>query len=220
MPWGTHAILLLFCAGSAWGQATATLKGIVRDPSGAELAQATILLRNALTGYESRTETSAGGAFQIANIPFQNYQLTVARAGFLESRQTVALQSNVPVELAIMLALHSISEEVSVTAFDRSELVDVEATGTRTQLNLAQMEHMPIAVGSRALESVLLSMPGFAADANGAIHPRGAHNQMTYVIDGMPVSDQLTGAFGNGIDSSIVQTLELYTGDIPAEYGS
>ena len=97
--------------------------------------------------------------------------------------------------------------------------MDAEATGTRTQLNLAQIERMPVPAGSRALEAVLLSFPGFAADANGAIHPRGAHNQMTYVIDGMPIGDQLTGAFGNGIDAAIVQTIELFTGDIPAEFG-
>jgi hypothetical protein len=43
---------------------------------------------------------------------------------------------------------------------------------------------------------------------------------MTYVIDGMPVSDQLTGAFANAVDPSIVQTIELFTGNVPAEYGS
>jgi hypothetical protein len=90
-----------------------------------------------------------------------------------------------------------------VGAFEKAQLVDSEATGTRTQLSLAQIETMPIPVGTRGLESILLSFPGFAADANGAIHPRGAHNQMTYVIDGMPIGDQLTGAFGNGIDSNI-----------------
>ena len=43
---------------------------------------------------------------------------------------------------------------------------------------------------------------------------------MTYVIDGMPVSDQLTGAFANAVDPSIVQTIELFTGNVPAEFGS
>ncbi|MCX7605279.1 MAG: TonB-dependent receptor plug domain-containing protein, partial [Bryobacteraceae bacterium] len=74
--------------------------------------------------------------------------------------------------------------------------------------------------GNRGLESILVSMPGFAQNANGAIHPRGAHNQMTFVIDGMPVSDQLTGAFANAVDPNIVQTVELFTGNIPAEYGN
>ena len=109
---------------------------------------------------------------------------------------------------------------ISVTAFETAGLVDSEATGTRTQLDMAQIERMPVPAGARALESVLLSFPGFAANANGAIHPRGAHNQMTFVIDGMAISDQLTGAFGNGIESSIVQSIELFTGNIPAEYGS
>ena len=67
-------------------------------------------------------------------------------------------------------------------------LVDPEGTGTRTELNATVMNQLPVAPTSRGLESVLLTFPGFAANANGAIHPRGAHNQMTYVIDGMPVS--------------------------------
>lgn len=41
-----------------------------------------------------------------------------------------------------------------------------------------------------------------------------------YVIDGMPVSDQLTGSFANAVDPSIVQNIELYTGNVPAEFGS
>ena len=91
---------------------------------------------------------------------------------------------------------------------------DAESTGTRTELNSTATRRLPLAPGTRGLESMLLTFPGFAANANGAIHPRGAHNQMTYVIDGMPVSDQLTGAFANAVDPSIVQTLELFTGNV------
>ncbi len=79
---------------------------------------------------------------------------------------------------------------------------------------------MPVAVSSRGLESVLVTFPGFAQNANGAIHPRGAHNQMTFVVDGLPISDQLTGAFANSLDVGVVQTVELVTGNVPAEFGS
>ena len=88
------------------------------------------------------------------------------------------------------------------------------------QLTASAIERLPVPNGARGLEGVLLTFPGFAANANGAIHPRGAHNQMTYVVDGMPISDQLTGAFANAVDPSIVQSIELYTGNVPAEYGS
>ncbi|HWQ53507.1 MAG TPA: TonB-dependent receptor [Bryobacteraceae bacterium] len=207
-------------AASLGAQTSATLKGRVQDPSGAAVAGASIWLRNPLSGYEQHAETDAGGGFTITNIPFQDYTLAVEKSGFTASARTVALRSNVPVEIEVRLAVGEVAENIAVTAFETARLVDAEATGTRTQLDMAQIERMPVPAGARALESVLLSFPGFAADANGAIHPRGAHNQMTYVIDGMPISDQLTGAFGNGIDSSIVQTIELYTGNIPAEYGS
>ena len=214
-------MLAFFCGGAAlWAQATATLNGHVQDASGGVVAQASVSLHNSLTGFQKQIETEANGAFVIGNIPFQDYVVTVRKAGFAETSQPVALRSNLPLEITITLPLEGVFQELSVTAFDKAPLVDTEATGTRTQLNLEQIEKMPIAVGTRGLESVLLSFPGFAADANGAIHPRGAHNQMTYVIDGMPIGDQLTGAFGNGVDSSIVQSIELFTGDIPAEYGS
>lgn len=201
-------------------QTTALLRGRVVDPSGAVVAAAAVTLENPLSGYRQQVQTDAEGAFVIGNIPFQDYTLRVEREGLAPHSRTISLRSNIPVDVTVTLSLQAVTDEVQVTAFAARDMVDVEATGTRTQLNLAQIEHMPVPSGTRALESLLLSFPGFAASANGAIHPRGAHNQMTYVIDGMPISDQLTGGFGNGVDANIVQTIELFTGDIPVEFGS
>jgi outer membrane cobalamin receptor len=98
--------------------------------------------------------------------------------------------------------------------------VDTTSAGTRHAVAITRIERMPVAVTSRGLEAVLVAFPGFAQNANGAIHPRGAHNQMTFVVDGLPISDQLTGAFANALDVGVVQTAELMTGNIPAEFGS
>ena len=78
---------------------------------------------------------------------------------------------------------------------------------------MTRIEQLPVAVSSRGLEAVLVSFPGFAQNANGAIHPRGAHNQMTFVVDGLTISDQLTGAFANSLGVGVVQTVELVTGN-------
>ncbi|MGQ9633823.1 MAG: carboxypeptidase regulatory-like domain-containing protein [Bryobacteraceae bacterium] len=201
-------------------QSTAMLRGRVLDPSGAVVEGAVASLENALSGYGHHTLSDAEGVFVIANIPLQEYMLRVVKEGLAPQLSTVSLRTNVRLELTVRLGLAAVSDEVQATAFAAREMLDVEATGTRTQLNLAQIERIPVPSGARGLGSLLLSFPGFAADANGAIQPRGAHNQMTYVIDGVPISDQLTGSFGNGVDSSIVQTIELFTGDIPAEFGS
>ena len=204
----------------AYGQATAVLQGLVQDPSGSAIPGASVTVSNIRTGFERTVGSDADGEFKISNIPFQTYELAVTSEGFGRHSQAVALLSNVPVTVEVPLSLADQLETVEVSAIERYELLDTEATGTRTELNRQTIEKMPVQAGARGLEAVLLSFPGFAANANGAIHPRGAHNQMTYVIDGMPISDQFTGAFATSIDPSMVQSLELFTGDVPAEYGS
>lgn len=210
----------LFTTAPSLAQSTATLSGVVVDPEGGRVTGAQVLLVNSRLGFEREVESSAEGTFQFTNIPFQSYFLVVSKPGFATVEQSLSLRSNIPRVLTIELQLAQVTEALQVEAFSDSELVDPEETGTRMELSVARIEKMPIKVGNRGLESVLLSFPGFAANANGAIHPRGAHNQMTYVIDGMPISDQLTGSFATALDPSIVETLELHTGNIPPEFGN
>ncbi|HNY42664.1 MAG TPA: TonB-dependent receptor plug domain-containing protein, partial [Bryobacteraceae bacterium] len=152
--------------------------------------------------------------------PFHNYDLSVVKDGFTPEKRSVSLRSNVPVNLEVALRLEDHVVSIDVSASGSSVLIDPESTGTHTELNQGSIGRLPTAPAARGLEGVLLSMPGFAANANGAIHPRGAHNQMTFVVDGMPISDQLTGAFANAVDPSVVESVELYTGNVPAEFGN
>lgn len=214
------AAVLLVWVGFAFAQSTATLRGDVSDALGQPIAGAIVRLDNALTGFSRQVVTDANGTFQIGNVPFQSYVAAAVQDGFAPYTQPVSLRTNIPQELKFRLDVASQMTRVEVNASETTTLVDPEGTSTRTELNAAAMNQLPVAPTSRGLESVLLTFPGFAANANGAIHPRGAHNQMTYVIDGMPVSDQLTGAFANAVDPSIVQTVELFTGNVPAEYGN
>jgi outer membrane cobalamin receptor len=210
--------LLLFipCAFVALAQSTGTVEGSVHDPTGAAVPQARITITNPLSNFVKQTESDATGLFRIPNLPLQTYQLTVERAGFQLQRTSVRVTSNVSVRVEVILRLAGNETEVVVSA-DAFMLVNPEATGTRAQMNEADLQRL---AGNRGLESALATFPGFAQNANGAIHPRGAHNQMTFVIDGMPVTDQLTGAFSNAVDPNVVQTVELFTGSIPAEFGS
>jgi len=202
-----------------WAQGTATLSLYVLDPQGQPTSGVVVTLENAVTGLHREASTHADGEARFSNLPFQNYEVIVVKEGFAIDRRTVNLRSNVPVELTVTLRLADQVMAIDVTG-SLDTLVDPEATGTRTEINAASFEKAPNPPGARGLEGILLSMPGFAANANGAIHPRGAHNQMTFVVDGMPISDQLTGAFANAVDPSIVESLDLYTGNVPAEFGN
>jgi hypothetical protein len=211
------AALLLRLAGPATAQTTALLRGVVVDPQQAAVGDAAVRLAHPLTGFDRRVSTADDGGFQLTNVPFDTYELRVERPGFAPYVQQVALTTAVPLEIRVVLQIAAQSASVSVSP--EPVPLDLAGAATRHQVSMARLEQMPAALGSRGLESVLVSFPGFAQNANGAIHPRGAHNQMTYLVDGLPISDQLTGAFANALDAGIVQSVELKTGNIPASFG-
>ncbi len=213
-------LVLLIAWNSAQSQSAATLEGTVVDAQQAAVAGASVWVTHALSGFERELATDGRGQFSFGNLPFQGYVLRVERDGFRPAFRSIDLRSSVTVPLEIALEISVSVESVLVNAHERLDLLDTQATGTRAQLSQRIIEKLPIAPGARGLEAVLLGFPGFAANANGTIHPRGAHNQMTYVIDGMPISDQFSGQFATSIDPGLVQSLELFTGNVPPEYGA
>lgn len=215
-----YCLAALLSASAAFGQASGVLRGTVVDPAGNSVEGAEVRLENPRAGLTRTASTDDAGRFELLNIPFERYRLSVDASGFTADSREASVRTTVPVTLAIKLEIAAVSESVDVTVGARADLLDTQTTGTRGELSRESLETMPLQVGARGLEAALLNFPGFAANANGAIHPRGAHNQMTYVIDGMPISDQFTGSFATSIDPSLVQTIELYTGDVPPEYGA
>jgi hypothetical protein len=220
LAWAVVVFLLGLIAHDAAAQTTATLVGRVVDQQGAGLPRATVTLASTISGLERTSEAGDDALFQLTNVPLQTYRLTVSYPGFRPRVQIVDLRTSVPVNLEIELEIAQQHDSVTISPDQAAPLIDATLTGTRTSVSLTTIDQMPTGTGSRGLESVLVSFPGFAQNANGAIHPRGAHNQMTYVVDGLAISDQLTGAFANALDTGMVQTLELMTGNIPAEFGA
>jgi outer membrane cobalamin receptor len=202
----------------ALAQGTTSIRGNVQDEQKASVPGATVSIRHASSGLARETVSDAAGAFELANLPLGTHDVTIALAGFSTFQKRVEATSAVPVRVEAVLTLGTFTDTVQV--IPEQAAVDTTSAGTRHAVSVTRIEHIPVAVSSRGIEAVLVAFPGFAQNANGAIHPRGAHNQMTFLIDGLAISDQLTGAFANSLDVSVIQTAELLTGNIPAEFGS
>ncbi|MGD1030908.1 MAG: TonB-dependent receptor [Opitutaceae bacterium] len=80
-------------------------------------------------------------------------------------------------------------------------------------LNLPQGTDAPF-------NQVLLRAPGVAEDsaANGDLHVRGEHANLQYRINNVLLPEGITG-FGLELDPLFVQSLQLITGSLPAQYG-
>jgi outer membrane cobalamin receptor len=205
---------------SVYGQGSGSLRVSLEDASAAPLASQKIELRREAGDARQVATTDSTGIATFTNLPWDRYQLIVAVDGFRPVARSVVIRSTVPESAELRLEVGP--AETSLTVVEEASLagLDPEQTGARAHMGRELMDRLALQSGNRGLEQVLLTFPGFAKNANGAIHPRGAHNQMTYIIDGMPVSDQLGGAFAGSIDPSLVESVELFTGNIPAEFGN
>ena len=63
------------------------------------------------------------------------------------------------------------------------------------------------------------SIAGAAAAPSGEIHVRGSHGQYTYFLDGAPLPSNVGGSFSDLVNPKDIQTLRVYDGGFPAQYG-
>jgi outer membrane receptor protein involved in Fe transport len=74
--------------------------------------------------------------------------------------------------------------------------------------------------GNAPFNEVLLRAPGVAQDsaANGDLHVRGEHANLQYRINDVLLPEGITG-FGLELDPRFVDSMQLITGSLPAQYG-
>lgn len=73
--------------------------------------------------------------------------------------------------------------------------------------------------GSENLNKVLEGNNGVAADSAGQIHVRGEHADISYVVDGVPLPDTLSGRQNSVVVPSTIRSLEFITGGFAPEFG-
>jgi hypothetical protein len=59
-----------------------SITGTVVDPSGAVVTNATVEVRNPVSGFSRNAVTDATGKFVVPNVPFNPYHLTITGQGF------------------------------------------------------------------------------------------------------------------------------------------
>ena len=69
-----------------------------------------------------------------------------------------------------------------------------------------------------AFNQIMLRMPGVVLDSYGEVHVRGEHGGLTYRVNGVLLPEGLNG-FGQELDTRIIQSVDLLTGTLPAQFG-
>ncbi len=69
-----------------------------------------------------------------------------------------------------------------------------------------------------SFNQTLLRVPGFAQDSYGQLHVRGEHANLQFRINDVLLPEGIAG-FGQELDTRFVDSLQVVTGSLPAQYG-
>src|ERR1700730_8323742 len=188
----------------------------VTDPSGFGVKSSIELLCEA-NQFRTTYVTDSSGITTARHLPFGVYEIDVQQEGFAAFRAMVEVGSAVPEEFRISLSLASVN--TSVTVRDTETLVDPHRTGSVDRIGAETIENRPTALPGRSVVDLVNAEPGWLYEGNAVLHPRGSEYQTQFVVDGVPLTDNRSPSFGTEIEADDVQSMSIYTANIPAEYG-
>jgi len=207
-------VLGLYASAQSGGS---SISGAVLDPTGAAVANASIEIHNAVSGFDRTTTTDNQGRFSFLNVPFNPYHMTVTAVGFAQKAQDVEIRSALGVNVTVSLTVAGGSTAVTVEA--GADLVENDPIG-HTDVDRGLFDKIPLESQSSSVSSlVTLAAPGVAADSNGLFHGLGDHASNSFSVDNQPITDQQSKIFSNQIPVDSIQSLEVIPGAPPAEYG-
>src|SRR3989441_2008341 len=223
------AALVLFASPAplgAQGQATTgIIRGVVTDPNGAPVANATVILHEAQTNFTRTLTTDAAGNFTGTLLPLGTYDVTARSVGYAEVKRTgIALGVGETVALRLPLAAVTLA---AVTVEARQPVVDVTQSEAATPLAEQVVGGLPNN-GRNYLNLTLLTpnvaiVQGPDGDELTIAGQRGIHNNVS--VDGADFNNPFFGeqrggqrpAFTFNLDA--VQELVVVAGGANAEFG-
>jgi hypothetical protein len=122
---------------------TGAINGVVTDPSGAVISNASVFATLRQTGQKFSASTGSDGAYIVRNIPPGTYDMSISAPGFRATQiRTVPVHSTSMTAVNVMLNVGSVSETVEVSAVaatvettSSSVAVSKSAEGTKVQVH-------------------------------------------------------------------------------------
>ena len=208
---------------SAWAQSTdASLSGTVTDPSGAPIANATVIAEHISTGVATTTKTNESGVYLFPALPPGIYRLTGEREGFRRFvYDKVELTISARVSLNMALELGATSESVEVKAQSDTELGYANSS-VGSILTGRKLLELPLA--GRSVFDLISTQAG-TSGSNGGQNFNGARSgSLNVTIDGVNAQDNLLNNLFNAFVAASVSVdrvaeFRLVTSPADAELG-
>jgi hypothetical protein len=188
------------------------VNGVVKDPNGAVISGATVVLTDKATNRQVSTVSSDDGFFIFPDVRAGSYLLEVERTGFKKAQvQNVIVHVDQPATVNVVLEIGDIAETVTATAADSQIVVNTENGELSTTVLEKQIQDLPLngrnpltLAGLQA--GVNTSGTNRSASVNGL---RGSFTNLTW--DGININDNFvrTDSFFGVASPSVVSVSEF-----------
>jgi hypothetical protein len=220
----------LFIGVDAQTSTVGSISGTVRDPTGAVVPQAQVLIQEERTGFSRTVVTNNEGFYSAPSLPFGRYSVSTAPPGFKTTVST-GLDLHVNENLVVNLTLEIGPVSETVTVSNEAEPVETRSGEVSSLVSEKQVAELPL--NGRNYAALLLVVPG-VSPTNDNFNTRGtgldsvvgvsvngnSSNQNLWTVDGvnnMDVGSNHTLLVYPSIDS--IQEFRVERNSFSAEFG-
>jgi len=240
-PFLLTMLALLAFAGSVFAQeTTGGLQGTVKDPTGAVVAKAHVVINAPSLAGGKAEDTDSAGYYRFANLPPDTYTITVTAKGFKTvKREGIVIEVGHLPSLDIPLEVGGTETVVEVTG--EAPVIDVTTTRTVTNVTEDVLQDVPhgysfqsvIQFAPSARNEPLQGNTAFGGRGTGGTSPGngangnaygfsvggGADSENSYLVEGQETADLIGGYSHTNVPFDFIQEVQVKSSGIEAEHG-
>src|SRR5882757_9932687 len=170
------AILISLCTHSARAQVSASIIGVVTDPSTAQVPSASLSVKNHETGAVRTTTTDAAGRYSVLALPVGEYEVKVAKQGFQDAIHSgIHLVVGQEAKVDFLLQVSSAKTEINVSG--DAPMVSVTTQDISGMVGEQALKDLPL--NGRSYDLLLPLNPGIVNFTSQKTGGTGISNSST-----------------------------------------
>src|SRR5579862_1414312 len=185
----------------SFGQlATTSLRGTIKDPTGALVPGAKITITDKATGKTTSTVADSSGAYSFAQIAPSTYTIVVSAGGFGNQTKSAELLVNQPATIDFTMTVQASQEVINVSA--EAQTLNTTDASLGNSMNNSLIQALPSETRNvpdlLALQPGVLYLPTTQDSRSGAVNG-GRSDQGNITLDGIDDNDQVNGTAFTGV---------------------
>jgi len=228
------ALLCLF-ASLCFAQFSSSVQGVIQDPSGAGIPNASVTLLNTATQVSQTTKSDNSGDYRFVSLAPGSYTISALAPGFVKTNVTVTLETSQNLNVPVSLPLATSTTAVEVTG--AAPVIDTADSRNQATIQTQELSALPLP-GRNMINLVTLApgvtgrgvatfgSPGSAVDnfstetqVDASANGRSSNANM-FVVDGLDVTSNIRPGVLNLVPNpDSVQETSIQVNTFNVDYG-